>query len=66
MTRKITWSEFRALYEEGMISDTVVWIERGKSYILARNVKGQAMTPKGYEVVEVESTVASEVGEVGP
>jgi len=62
MTRKITWTEFRALYEECMIRDTVVWIERGKTYILAKNVKGQAATPKGYEVVEVESTVAAEVG----
>jgi len=61
-TRKITWSEFRALYEEGMIKDTVVWIERGKTYILAKNVKGQALNPRGYEIVEVESTVAAEVG----
>ena len=62
MIRRITWTEFRSLYEEGLIIDHVVFIERGKSYILGRSVKGQAANPRGYEVVEVESTVAAEVG----
>jgi hypothetical protein len=56
MSRIITLAEFEQLYEEGMLSDVVVWIEKGKTVILAKNVKGMASTPDGYEVVKVQTS----------